>query len=121
MRLTPLQKQNHEMKSAREHPRNPISLKVIFETGALLSMQKYHQGKANWDTRNLCEGGLCLITDRALKESQIIKIRLPIPNVHATTPTLAEVRWVKRQAAARQSFAKQNGSHRYIAGLRFLV
>jgi len=75
------------------------------------------------------------MTKQALEEAQIVKIKLPIPNVVATTPTLAEVRWVKRdqphliashaqksdagQSAFRQPPAGQDSNH-YLVGLRFL-
>ena len=120
MELVQLQEKTKETRSKRHHPRYPISLPVIFEAGASLTIQKSRQEEADGDTQNLSEGGLCLITDRALKESQIIRIKLPIPNVCATMPTLAEVRWVKRESIQPLPSAQSGGNHRYIAGLRFL-
>jgi len=120
MELVQLQENTKEMESTRQHPRYPVSLKVIFETGASLTTQKSRQEKADGDTQNLSNGGLCLITDRALKASQIIRLKLPMPNISVTMPTLAEVRWVKRESIKPLTSAQSGGSRRYIAGLRFL-
>ena len=110
----------------RQYARYPLSQTVAFELSAPLTLQETHPEEAAGDTQNVSEGGLCLITERPLEESQIIKIKLPIPNVVATTPTLAEVRWVKsaqpshrQQTAARQTITGQSGDH-YLVGLRFL-
>ena len=109
----------------RLHVRYLLSQRVTFELSAPLTTQEPRPEEAEGNTQNVSEGGLCLITERSLEESQIIKIKLPIPNVAATTPTLAEVRWVKRdpagggQAAVRQAPARQHGNH-YLIGLRFL-
>jgi len=119
----------------RQHARYPLAQTVIFEVSAPLTLQESHQEEAEGDTQNVSEGGLCFITEQALEESQIIKIKIPIPNVVAATPTLAEVRWVKRQpihrlpdpdptagrlqTAARHALSKQNGEQ-YLVGLRFL-
>ena len=119
----------------RQHARYPLSQTVTFEVSAPLTVQESPQEETEGNTQNVSEGGLCLSTERALEESQIVKIKLPIPNVVATTPTLAEVRWVKRppihrlpepdltagrqQPAARHVLSKQNGEQ-YLVGLRFL-
>jgi hypothetical protein len=123
------------MEGKRLHVRYPLSQRVTFELSAPLTLQEQQPEETAGDTQNVSEGGLCLITERPLEESQIIKIKLPIPNVIATTPTLAEVRWVKRQlirhlsppaqpsprqqAAVRQAITGQRGDH-YLVGLRFL-
>ena len=119
----------------RLHVRYPLSQKVTFELSTPLTLQEPRSEEAEGNTHNVSEGGLCLITERSLEESQIIKIKLPMPNVGAKTPTLAEVRWVKRgpihqlfppaqpsdrqQAAVRQAIAGQREDH-YLVGLRFL-
>ncbi len=100
----------------RQHTRYPLSQTVTFEVSAPLTLQESRQEEAEGDTQNVSEGGLCLITERSLEESQIIKIKIPIPNVVATTPTLAEVRWVK---SGRQVAVRQHDDH-YLVGLRFL-
>jgi len=51
------------------------------------------------------------MTRERLETSQIVKISLPLPHVKMSTPTLAEVRWVR----------KDPGKRLYRAGLRFLL
>ena len=107
------------------HERYLLSQRVTFELSAPLTSQEPRSEEAEAATQNVSEGGLCVTTDRSLEELQIIKIKLPIPNVVATTPTLAEVRWVKRdptgetQQTVRPISARQDGNH-YLIGLRFL-
>ena len=130
-----MEEKDQENEGIRQHPRYPLPLMVNFEVGASLTVQASDQKKEAGNAQNVSEGGICLITDRALEESQIIKLRLSIPNVRATIPTLAEVRWVKRQsiqplppvqpaggrqAAVRQTIARQGGGDHYMVGLRFL-
>jgi hypothetical protein len=107
----------------RLHVRYPLSQRVTFELSTPLTLQQPLPEEAEADTQNVSEGGLCLVTERSLEESQIIKIKLPIPNVVAKTPTLAEVRWVKREPSDRlretvQPIKGQWGH--YLVGLRFL-
>ena len=124
-----------EKEGRRSHRRYPLSQMVSFEVSAPLTFQESHHEEAAGSTQNVSEGGLCLITKQALEEAQIIKIKLPIPNVDATTPTLAEVRWVKRDLPHRlASLDKQSDTgpsvfrppaagqdrNQYLVGLRFL-
>jgi len=116
--------QDKEEEGRRHHRRYPLSQTVTFEVSVPLTFQESRHEEAAGSTQNVSEGGLCLMTKQALEESQIVKIKLPIPNVVATTPTLAEVRWVKRdsdigQSVFRQSPAGQDSNH-YLVGLRFL-
>ena len=109
----------------RLHVRYPLSQKVTFELSTPLTLQQSRSEEAEADAQNVSEGGLCLMTERSLEESQIIKIKLPIPNVAAKTPTLAEVRWVKREPSNRQQETVQHAvaghwGGRYLVGLRFL-
>ena len=109
----------------RLHVRYPLAQRVTFELSTPLTLQHPVSEEAEADTQNVSEGGLCLITEQSLEESQIIKIKLPIPNVVAKTPTLAEVRWVKREPLENQQETVQQvikgrwGGH-YLVGLRFL-
>jgi hypothetical protein len=77
----------------RLHVRYPLSQRVTFEMSTPLTLQQPISAEAEAYTQNVSEGGLCLITQRSLEESQIIKINLPIPDVVAKIPTMAEVRW----------------------------
>lgn len=60
---------------------------------------------------NITSDGLCLITERTLEEDEVLTVRLPLPDVTTTIPTLAEVRWTKQM--------QEEGS--CMAGLIFLL
>ncbi len=98
----------------RQTERCRLSQKVILETSTHLGPQtpvKSNPGpRVESRTQDVSEGGLCLLTKEALQPSQIVKLNLPLPKVDITTPTLAEVRWVK----------KDKSRPLYKAGLRFL-
>ncbi len=115
---------NKEEEGRRHHKRYPLSQTVTFEVSAPLTFRESLHEEAAGSTQNVSEGGLCLMTKQALEEAQIVKIKLPIPNVVATTPTLVEVRWVKKDSDTGQSTFRQppegQDSNHYLVGLRFL-
>jgi c-di-GMP-binding flagellar brake protein YcgR len=88
-----------------------LSLNVSYETSVHQNSRQTIYDKAKGKVLNVSAGGVCLLTDEALKVGQVLKMALPLPSVEATTPTLAEVRWVQ----------KQNKKGIYQAGLRFLL
>lgn len=99
----------------RQSKRSFLSEKVTFEVSTHLSLHALNESKSpikiDSQIKNVSEGGVCLMTTEPLEASQVIKISLPLPHVKITTPTLAEVRWVKKEA----------GKDHYQAGLRFLL
>jgi len=77
------------------------------------------------NAQNVSEGGICFITEQALEETQIIKIKIPILNGAASIPTLAKVQWVKKQppAEAQESIGDAIAGQRtkqYTIGLCFI-
>lgn len=46
-------------------------------------------------TVNVSSGGLCLLADWFPKLGEILRVHVPLSTVGATTPTLADVRWVR--------------------------
>ena len=47
-------------------------------------------------TVNVSSGGLCLLTDWSPKLGEIFRVHVPLSTVRAKTPTLADVRWIRR-------------------------
>lgn len=45
---------------------------------------------------NISSGGMLLLMEQAPTVEQVMKIKVPTPLALAETPTLAEVRWVRR-------------------------
>ena len=63
------------------------------------------------EVADISRGGVRLITDLELKESQILKLYLPIPGTAYLPPQTAEVRWTSLAPPGEPS----------QAGLRFLA
>jgi PilZ domain-containing protein len=64
-------------------------------------------------TVNASSGGLCLLADWSPKAGEIFRIHLPLSTVEATTPTLADVRWVRPLPFENSGLS--------MVGLKFLV
>lgn len=61
--------------------------------------------------KNLGSHGCCLNVDQPLKRLQVIKMDFPVAPPGITIPTLAEVRWIQKEA----------GSDQNRVGLRYLL
>ena len=72
-----------------------------------------HNGKAL--SLNISSGGMLLVMDQAPAVEQVMKVYVPTPITAAETPTLAEVRWMRRLP-----FGKTNGNGAYFVGLKFV-
>ena len=72
-----------------------------------------HNGKAL--SLNISSGGMLLMMDQAPMIEQVMKVYVPTPITAAETPTLAEVRWMKRLP-----FGKTHGNGAYFVGLKFV-
>src|SRR5688572_3278410 len=53
-----------------------------------------HIGKAL--SLNICSGGILLLMEVAPRIECVVTLRVPTPILTAETPTLAEVRWVRK-------------------------
>ena len=60
-------------------------------------------------TRNISNGGLCVLLDQVSNASSLLKCEIFVPGCPVAIPTLARVRWI------------QNGHREFIAGLEFLL
>ena len=63
---------------------------------------------------NISSHGLLLLMEEAPEIPQVMKVRVPTPSDLADTPTLAEVRWVRKLPFA----LPQN---LYLVGLKFVI
>ncbi|MBK9308743.1 MAG: PilZ domain-containing protein [Nitrospira sp.] len=64
---------------------------------------------------NISSGGMLILMDQTPAIEQVLKIHVPTPVAIAETPTLAEVRWIRRLP-----FGKSNGNVMHFVGLRFM-
>ncbi len=45
-------------------------------------------------TINVSRGGLCMVTECELEESEVIRIDMPLTETFLSAPTLAQVKWI---------------------------
>ena len=64
---------------------------------------------------NISSGGMLILMDQVPAIEQVLKIHVPTPVAIAETPTLAEVRWIRRLP-----FGKSNGNAMHFVGLKFM-
>ena len=64
-------------------------------------------------TVNISSGGLCLLADWLPKTGEILRVHVPLSSVGTTTPTLADVRWVRPLPF--------EGSGLAMVGLKYIV
>lgn len=64
---------------------------------------------------NISSGGMLVLMDQAPDVEQVLKVLVPTPSSLAGTPTLAEVRWIRRVP-----FGRSNGQGTYFVGLKFM-
>jgi hypothetical protein len=64
---------------------------------------------------NVSDSGLCLLVNESIQEADIIRVDLPLADVATTSPTLAEVKWVKQVPWSRQE------APQYFVGMQFLL
>ena len=72
-----------------------------------------HSGKAL--SLNISSGGMLVLMDQVPAIEQVMKVYVPTPIIRTETPTLAEVRWIRRLP-----FGRPNGEGAYFVGLKFM-
>lgn len=76
------------------------SVPVRYELTGTLTPREPREQELSGTTKNLSQGGLCIVTNFGLQEHQVVRIGMPVPESELTTPTLAEVRWLEAQGGA---------------------
>lgn len=71
-----------------------INPEINEELRPTYSWQQTGREKSRGITKNVSEGGLCMITEQELEESEVIRIELPVTETFLSAPTLAQVKWV---------------------------
>ncbi len=62
---------------------------------------------------NVSSGGMCLLMEMEPAVREVLRVHVPMPVTLAETPTLAEVRWVRRPPFAQEGV--------YVVGLKFIL
>lgn len=64
---------------------------------------------------NISSGGMLILMDQAPDIEQVLKVYVPTPITIAETPTLAEVRWIRKLP-----IGSSNSHVTYFVGLKFM-
>jgi hypothetical protein len=95
----------------RESNRFPFIKFIRYDRGGILGAVEHRNSEREGAVINVSKDGVCLLMEKTIDPAGVIKIALPIPDVTVTTPTLAEIRWVKKIPWRESCFA----------GCRFLI
>ncbi len=102
-----------ERQAQRHDPRFPCSLELRASKLASLGTPQHGPEKTAIKGRlqNVSQGGACLLSDRSIPTSSIVRCEIVVPGTRAAIPTLMQVRWAQKTST--------NG--RYKIGLQFLM
>jgi c-di-GMP-binding flagellar brake protein YcgR len=95
----------------RQSQRVPLLGRVKYEVSVHQVANNPEAASMEGQIQNVSKGGFCMLTNEALTNTQVVGIGLPLPIDQMTTPTIVEVRWVRRGS----------DQDSYLAGLRFLL
>ena len=104
------------MDSKKSHSERAALLRpILYEISTPVedSAASTHNGKAL--SLNISTGGMLVLMDQPPAIEQVMKVYVPTPITAAETPTLAEVRWMRRLP-----FGKTNSNGAYFVGLKFI-
>ncbi len=96
------------VQNRREGHRTEARLEVVLRE--LAKMAGPPNSDVNAQIVNAGCGGLCIVSDRMLIPSSVVRCELPLANGPVRVPTLLQVRWTK-----------QTGAGEYRTGLMYLV
>lgn len=104
---------NTERKGERRgQPRYPQNLKISITELPQLGPKKGRDMVVSGHIHNMSQGGLCVITSRALPAASVLRCDISILEAPIKITTLMQVRWTEQQKLRRS---------RFISGLSFLL
>jgi hypothetical protein len=118
MEYNPLPEMNPIAAPAPQARRRPSRLPFLrFITYGLSAANAFDgdMHKSQAAAINVSEGGLCLLVNGSIQETDIIRVDLPLADVSTTSATLAEVKWVKPVPWSPPD------EPQYFAGIQFLL
>jgi len=101
-----------ERQAQRHDPRFPCSLELRASKLASLGTPQKGPGTViRGRIQNVSQGGACLLSNRSIPTSSLVRCEIVVPGTRAAIPTLMQVRWAQKTST--------NG--RYKIGLQFLM
>lgn len=95
--------------------RVPLLRPILYESTTSLETMAASTLDGNAFSLNISSGGMLVVMEQAPDLNQALKVYIPTPLTVAETPTLAEVRWIRRVPFGNGS---ENGP--YFVGLKFM-
>jgi hypothetical protein len=96
----------------RRQARFPQNLKVSITPLPDLGAKKAKGSAISGSIHNMSQGGLCVITPRALEKLSVLRCEIAIGEAPIKISTLMQVRWTERQKLHPEKF---------LSGLSFLL
>jgi len=96
----------------RRQARFPQNLKVSITPLPDLGGKRTRAATISGSIHNMSQGGLCVITPRALEKSSVLRCEIAIGEAPIKISTLMQVRWTEKQKLHPQKF---------LSGLAFLL
>ena len=101
-----------EHQQQRRDPRFPCSWQLQASKLASLGTPQHGPKTAvRGRIQNVSQGGACLLGNRSIPASSLVRCEIVVPGTRAAIPTLMQVRWTQKTST--------NGS--YKIGLQFLL
>src|SRR5713226_7921213 len=99
--------QEHER---RRHSRYQASLEIVIQELSPPGTPDPSAVSVHTETRNISNGGLCVLLDQGCHVSSLLKIEIFVAGSAVAIPTLAHVRWMQRDERGK-----------FVTGLAFLL
>ena len=95
----------------RRHPRYPLAGELRARELPLLGSPKGHKGVIRGRVQNVSSGGFCVLTDHAMKVSDLVRCEVRLFKFPVQIPVVLQVRWIH----------KSSDGERYKVGLQFFL
>ncbi len=95
----------------RSDPRYPFSCEMSVRHVSLHGSKKSREDSFPGELQDVSSGGCCLLTDRRVGVSDLIRCDIHFFDLPIRIPILCRVRWIQKTADEK----------RYLAGAQFLI
>ena len=82
----------------RRHPRYRVSGELRARELPLLGSPKGHKGVIRGRVQNISTGGFCVLTDQAMKVSNLVRCEVRLLKIPVAIPVVLQVRWIHRNS-----------------------
>ena len=85
-----------ERQERRRHPRLPLRMELRGRKLPSLGLREAGKNAFRGEIQNIGVGGLCLLSDRSIPLSSLVRCEIVVPGTSVTIPTLMQVRWAQK-------------------------